>query len=215
MTSDAAVQWAMTTLFGLLSAHSLWCLATARRIFSAVGYLLHLGMNAIMVAMVWPWWAYLPTLPQLALFVLAAAFFAAVAGWRAADARPRGLASSVPRTGHHESAWAQAVHAVMMLAMVWAVAIMSLALASPAAALGPVGHQGPHAVAHAPTGLWAMVSGVLLVVTLVAGGISFLFALSRHVRVRGFVCDRVGSDLLAGAAMSLGMAAMCATMLAG
>lgn len=215
--SDPAVQWATTALFGLLSVHSLWRLATARHVFSAVGHLLHLGMNLVMVAMVWPWWIRLPALPQLVFFALAAGFFAAVAGWRAVDALPRGSASGASCTGHHESARAQAVHAVMMLAMVWAVALMSPALASPAAALGPMEHQGhhvDHALAHAPTGPWATGSGMLLIATLVVGGSSFLLAFSRHVRERGSVFDRPGSDLLAGAAMSLGMAAMCATMLA-
>jgi hypothetical protein len=56
MTSDPVVQWVSTGLFALLTVHSLWRLVTVRQVFVAAGYLFHLGMSAVMVAMVWPWW---------------------------------------------------------------------------------------------------------------------------------------------------------------
>lgn len=220
MTSDPVVQWALTGVFAALSAHSLWRLATARRILVAAGYLFHLGMNLAMVAMVWPWWDRLPALPQLAFFVVAAVFFAAAAGWHAVDVLPRGPTPDDRRAGHHRGVRSLAVHAVMMLAMVWAVAAMSPALLARGASqassgLGHARRHTGHAADHAELGTWATVSGWLLAALLVVGGIHFVAQLVRHLRRGGPVRGRAGADLLASAVMSFGMAAMCALMLAG
>ena len=219
MTSDPFVQWALTGVFAALGGHSLWRLVTTRRILVAVGFLFHLGMNVAMVAMVWPWWDRLPVLPQLAFFVVAAAFFAAAAGWHAVDVLPRGPTPDSRRTGHHRGVRTLAVHAVMMLAMVWAVAAMSPALLSPGASQassGP-GHARhvDHVADHAELGASATVSGALLAALLVVGGIHFLAGLVRHLRRGGSVRDRAASDLLASTAMSFGMAAMCGLMMTG
>lgn len=231
MSSDPAAQWAFAVLFAALAAHSLWRLVTDRGPFATVGYLLHLGMNLVMVAMVWPWWTRLPVLPQLAFFALAAAFFAAAAGWYAVDALARvpvadRSAQGARRAGHHESARALAAHAVMMLAMAWAVAAMSPGSpgASPLAGAGQsarhvVGHPSGHASGlladHAQTGAWNEAAGWLLVAALVAGGAWYVTALARHRRCCGSVRDRTGVDLLASAATSVGTAAMCVLMLTG
>jgi hypothetical protein len=233
MTSDPVVQWAVTGTFAVLSAHSLWRLTTARHVFVAVGYLLHLGMSLDMIAMAWPWWARLPTLPQLAFFGVAAVFFAAASGWYAVDALSRGpvrgLAAGGPtasgptasgrRPGHHESARAQAAHAVMMLAMSWAVAVMSPALPAPGTAQASSASDHAHAIDHvatqAQTGTWATVSGALLTAALVVGGILFLIELVLHLRERGTLRDRAGCDLVASTLMSFGTVAMCWLMLAG
>jgi hypothetical protein len=219
------VQWATTALFGALAAHSLWRLSTTRQPFDAASHLLHLGMSAVMVAMVWPWWARLPALPQVAFFALGAAVFAGAAGWYglgalgpgapARGAPGRGPTTAVPSAGHHRSARCQVVHAVMMLAMVWALAVMT----------GPGGHgAGGHEIGAHGTGQVAalvpvdtsiLIAGVVLAVVLVAGGALFVAELVRHLRCCGSLRDGTGSDLLAGALMSFGTAAMCALMLTG
>lgn len=212
------MQWIVTVLFAALGAHSLWRLVTSRQAYAAAGYLCHLGMNLVMVAMVWPWWVRLPAPPQLAFFVLAAVFFAAAAGWHQADALSRGPTAGGPRASHHESPGTQAVHAVMMLAMVWAVVVMHPGLtASRTLATGHGAgraHHADHAAAHAQLGGWSTVSGALLLAALVVGGTVFLVGLLRHLRDGGSVLAHAGSDLLASSAMSFGMAAMCWLMLA-
>ncbi|MGI5190915.1 DUF5134 domain-containing protein [Promicromonospora sp. CA-289599] len=204
-------------LFAALGAHSLWRLVTSRQPFAVTGYLCHLGMNLVMVAMVWPWWVRLPAPPQLAFFVLAAVFFAAAAGWHQADALSRGPATVAPRACHHENPGTQAVHAVMMLAMVWAVVVMHPDLTASrtlATGHGAV-HAADHAEAHAQLSGWSTVSGALLLAALVVGGTVFLVALFRYLRGGGSVRGHTGSDLLASSAMSFGMAAMCWLMLTG
>ncbi|MFI8524801.1 DUF5134 domain-containing protein [Promicromonospora sukumoe] len=239
MTSDPVVQWATTALFGVLGAHSLWRLATTRQPFDAASHLLHLGMSAVMVAMVWPWWARLPALPQVAFFALGAAVFAGAAGWyglgalgpgapgRGAPAR--GPTTAAPSAGHHRSARCQVVHAVMMLAMVWALAVMTGPAGHGAgrafagagtAAPGAGGHgAGAHGAGHVatlvPLDTTVLIAGVVLAVVLVAGGALFLADLVRHLRCCGSLRDGTGSDLLAGALMSFGTAAMCGLMLIG
>lgn len=213
------MQWIVTALFAALGAHSVWRLVTSRQAYAAAGYLCHLGMNLVMVAMVWPWWVRLPTLPQLAFFVLAAVFFAAAAGWHQADVLSRGPTAGGARASHHENPGTQAVHAVMMLAMVWAVVVMHPGLtASRVLATGRGAghaHHPDHVVAHAQLGTWSTVSGALLLAALAVGGTVFLVALLRHLRGGGSVRGHAGSDLLASSAMSFGMAAMCWLMLAG
>lgn len=208
--SDPAVQWVATTLFGALSVYSLWRLMTSRHPLAGTGHLFHLGMNLVMVAMVWPWWARLPTLPQVAFFVAGAAGFAAAAGWYGLDAPSRGRTPDGRRAGHHESARCQATHAVMMLAMVWALAVMTRHGGHAAA------HVAEHAAAAVPLDAPTAAAGAVLAVLLVVGGALFLVAAVRHARGGDRVgLDRAGLDLLTGGLMSLGTAAMCGLMLAG
>lgn len=217
------MQWIVTVLFAALGAHSLWRVVTSRQAFAVTGYLCHLGMNLVMVAMVWPWWVRLPAPPQLAFFVLGAVFFAAAAGWHQADALSRGPTGGGPTAGgpracHHESPGTQAVHAVMMLAMVWAVVVMHPGLTASRTLATAHGagraHHTDHAMAHAELGSWSTVSGALLLAALAVGGTVFLAGLLRHLRGGGSVRGGAASDLLASSAMSFGMAAMCWLMLA-
>ncbi len=229
------MQWAATALFGGLAAHSLWRLATTRQPFDAVSHLLHLGMSAVMVAMVWPWWAAVPVLPQVAFFALGAAVFAGAAGWYGLGvlgpgapgrgAPGRGPTTAVRPAGHHRSARCQVVHAVMMLAMVWALAVMAgpgghgagraFADEPGTAAHGGGAHGAGHLAGAVPLDVPTTIGGVALAVVLVAGGALFLADLVRHLRCCGSLRDGTGSDLLAGALMSFGTAAMCGFMLIG
>lgn len=239
------MQWATTALFGALGAHSLWRLATTRRPFDVASHLLHLGMSAVMVAMAWPWWAAVPVLPQVAFFALGAAVFAGAAGWYGLGALGpgapgrgapgRGPTTAVRPAGHHRTSRCQVVHAVMMLAMVWALAVMTGpgghgagrtfagepgTTAHGAGVHGGGGHGGgAHGAGHlagaVPLDVPTTVGGVVLAVVLVAGGALFLADLVRHLRCCGSLRDGTGSDLLAGALMSFGTAAMCGFMLIG
>ncbi|WP_277986477.1 DUF5134 domain-containing protein [Promicromonospora panici] len=197
----------MAGLFAALSAHSLWRLVAARQASAAAGNLFHLGMNLVMVAMVWPWWVHLPVLPQLVFFVVAAVFHAAIAGWYAVDALTRTGSAGQPRTGRHRNALVQAVHVAMMLAMVWALAAMS-----PAPGYA---HHVDHTVPHAGLDTGATVGGVVLAAILLAGGALFLVHFVRDRRERGMVWWGESADDLAHALMSFGMAAMCGLMLTG
>lgn len=202
------MQWATTALFGALTAYSLWRLVTARHLFAGTSHLFHLGMNLVMVAMVWPWWARLPTLPQVAFLAAGAACFAGAAGWFALD----GLSTTDRRrAGRRRSARCQAVNAAMMLAMVWMLAVMTRHAGG--AGAGHPGHS-THVAASVPLDSPTVVSGVVLVAALAAGGVLFLADLVRYRRERGTV-GRTGADLLAGALMSLGMAAACGLVLVG
>lgn len=208
MTSDLAVQWATTALFGALTAYSLWRLFTARHPFAGTSHLFHLGMNLVMVAMVWPWWARLPALPQVAFLAAGAAFFAGAAGWFALD----GLSmTDRRRAGRRRSARCQAVNAVMMLAMVWMLAVMTRHIHDVGA--GHPGHS-THVAVPVPLDSLAVAGGAVLVAALAAGGVLFLVDLLRYRRERG-TGGRTGADLLAGALMSLGMAAACGLVLVG
>ncbi|MFI9489359.1 DUF5134 domain-containing protein [Promicromonospora sp. NPDC052451] len=185
MTAEPVAQWAMTAVFGGLGVRSLWWLAAARLPLAVAEHLLHLGMSLVMVAMMWPWWVALPVLPQVAFFALGAGFFAALAAWRALE------------PGRGADAGALAVHAVMMLAMVWAVAVMGR---------GPAAHHaahGPHPTVTDGAAAW----GAALVVALVVGTVVLL--------VHGAGRERGGADHLAGALMSGGTVVMCVLMLTG
>ncbi|WP_051433072.1 DUF5134 domain-containing protein [Promicromonospora kroppenstedtii] len=203
MTSDPAAQWATTALFGALTAYSLWRLVAARYLFARTGHLFHLGMNLVMVAMVWPWWARLPALPQVAYFAAGAAFFAGAAGWFALDVR---VAS------RYRSSRCQTTNAVMMIAMVWMLAVMVRHTGGIGTAAGAA--HSAHAAAPAPPDPFTLVGGAALVVALAAGGLLFLVDLVRYRREHDAL-GRTGTDLLAGALMSLGMAATCGLMLVG
>lgn len=207
MVSDPVVQWAVAGLFAALSAHSLLRLVAARQVSAAAGNLFHLGMNLVMVAMVWPWWVHLPVLPQLVFFVVAAVFHAASAGWYAVDALTRTRSAGQPRNGRHRDALVQVVHVAMMLAMVWAVTAMSSAPGN--------AHGVDHTVRHAELGTGATVGGVVLLAILMSGGALFLVYFVRDRRGRGMVWWGESADDLAHALMSLGMAAMCGLMLTG
>ncbi|MFD6444616.1 DUF5134 domain-containing protein [Promicromonospora sp. NPDC060204] len=223
MTSDPAVQWAATALFGVLSAWSLRRLATARRPLATASHLFHLGMALAMVAMVWPWWVRLPTLPQVAFFAVGAAWFAAAAGWSGLDAVSRrvgggpvaggtttdglttdgpttdgpttdGPAAGGPRVGHHESTWCRATHAVMMLAMVWALAVMTRHRGHGAGHLAEHAPPAPAPAPAVPLDAPTAVFGAVLVVLLVVGGVLFLVTAARHVRAGGPAGDRARLD---------------------
>lgn len=197
MVADPVGQWALTLLFTVLAAYLLFRVVVDRvRPLQWVGHLLHAVMAADMVAMAWPWWGDVPTMPQVMFFAIAAGWFAMMLFLQVSRrVLPR-------RLGGHDP-WHQALHVGMMLAMVWMVAVM--------AGADPVG-SGGHDHMMSTT---AALTGVVTAATLIVAG-SILVA-------EFLTCVRGGrrtwwghtGDLASGSLMSLGMAAMCWFMLAG
>lgn len=194
MHADPVTQWAFTVVFVVLGVVSLLRLAgDHRRPLAAVGDLLHLAMAAAMVWMVWEIPGGGAVAMQLAVFAAGTIWFCALA-WLRATGRVRRRA-----VGNH-GPWQLAGHAVMMAAMVWMLVAMGTAQDA------ETGHADHHLEAATTlSGIAAtaalVVTGVLLIVELVE-----CLGSSRGPR-------RHAGDLAGGAAMSLGMAAMCWTML--
>lgn len=196
MLSDPVLQWALTLTFSATAMYATVRLFADRKLLLIVGNVLHLVMSVVMVAMCWPWWSLLPAVPQTLFFSAGAVWFVAIA---LLQVRRRITRATV---GGH-SAWHQAAHAVMMLAMVW----MILAMPSGTDATTHVHHHG---------GLepWAALTGVAITAALAVSGVIFLVEFIRCVRGRTTWLGHTG-DVASGAFMSFGMAAMCWPMITG
>ena len=191
MHGEPIAQWVFTVVFGVLGIVSLAGLVSdRRRPLLVVSNLLHLTMAAAMTAMAWVPFGTGGTTALLAVFGVGTIWFGGLAVLRATR-RVRRRA-----VGDHSS-WQLIGHAVMMLAMVWMLAV--------AAATPPHDHGAGVPAGSALSGVAAtaalLVTGVLLVVAF-----ADCVATSRGLR-------RHAGDLAGGAAMSLGMAAACWTML--
>lgn len=196
MLSDPVLQWTLTLAFSATAAYATLRLVTDRKPLLIVGNALHLVMSLVMIAMCWPWWTVLPSLPQTLFFSAGTAWFAAVA---LLQTRRRITRAAV---GGH-SAWHQVAHAVMMLAMVWTLLAM------------PSGTDGTtHDHHHGGLEPWAALTGVAVTAALTTSGVVFLVELVRCVRGRSAWLGHTG-DVASGALMSLGMAAMCWPMITG
>ncbi|KUF06078.1 DUF5134 domain-containing protein [Leucobacter sp. G161] len=196
MLSDPVLQWALTLTFSATAMYATVRLLADRKLLPIVGNALHLVMGLVMVAMCWPWWSLLPAIPQTLCFSAGAVWFVAIA---ILQVRRRITRAAV---GGH-SAWHQAAHAVMMLAMVW----MILAMPSGTDATTHAHHHG---------GLepWAAASGVAITAALVTSGVIFLVELISCLRGRTNWLGHTG-DVASGVLMSFGMAAMCWPMITG
>lgn len=108
MVADLTLRWIVTVLFIAGAAASVYAVVVGHRTPRiVVGQGLHVVMAAAMVVMAWPQGAGLPTLAPMVFFLLATAWFVAVA---------------VIDPDH----WASSIyHAVMMLAMAWMYAVMN------------------------------------------------------------------------------------------
>lgn len=204
MVSDPVLQWVLTVAFSATGFYALVRIGVDRRPLVMGGHLLHLVMSAGMVAMCWPWWSAIPTVPQVILFAAAVVWFVVLLVLQ--------LARRISRAalGGH-GPWHQAAHAIMMLAMVWMVVGMSTAMAGMDADMAMDGGMHHHG---GSLPLWASLSGVLLTAALLAAGVIFLVELIACLRGRTTWLGHTG-DVAAGTVMSLGMAAMCWPMLTG
>ncbi|MGO2050692.1 MAG: DUF5134 domain-containing protein [Microbacterium sp.] len=196
MLSDPVLQWVLTLTFSATAGYSALRLVNDRKPLLVVGDSLHLVMSLAMITMCWPWWAVIPTLPQLLVFIAGTMWFVLVT---VLQAQRRITRASL---GGH-SAWHQVTHAIMMLAMVW----MILAMPS-------VTGAAAHTHDHGGLDLWAALTGVAITAALATAGVIFLVELIRCVRGRTTWLGHTG-DVASGMLMSLGMAAMCWPMIAG
>jgi|CXWJ01.1.fsa_nt_gi hypothetical protein len=194
MGGGAIAQGGFTLLFAALGLLSLvWLVSDRHRPLLVVGNLLHLGMAVSMAAMVWVAPSAAAVVVQLVVFGTGALWFAMLAGLRATG-RVRRRA-----VGEH-GVWQLIGHAVMMTAMVWMVAVMGMSGA------GTSGHE------HVGLSTWPALFGVAATAGLVVTAVLLVVAGVDCVRSSG-VWRRHSGDLAGGAAMSLGMAAMCWAML--
>ncbi|MGO1736617.1 MAG: DUF5134 domain-containing protein [Leucobacter sp.] len=197
MFTDPVVQWTFTILFSLLTAYSvLRVFLDWSRPLQAIGHVLHAVMAVDMAAMAWPWWTAIPGAPQLVFFVIAAIWYVIMLALQASRRVSRRLLG-----GH--SAWHQAVHVVMMLAMVWMVAVM--VDADPSAS----GHD------HSALPVDAALAGVVLTAGLIIAGAIFVVEFVDCVRGGKRTWAGHTGDVGTGALMCLGMTAMCLPMLVG
>lgn len=123
MIAATGLRWILTTLFTVTTAFSLYRAirpgpAPAESTLPArLNLALHAVMGAAMLAMLWPWGTTLPVVPQVVLFALAAAWFLLAA------VLPTGTLRVSVGGGHprlHST-----LHAVMMGATAWMLAVMS------------------------------------------------------------------------------------------
>ena len=196
MVSDPVLQWALTLAFTATAVYALLRLIVDRQPLLTVGNALHLAMSAAMVAMCWPWWTVIPSIPQLIVFASGAAWFAALVVLQG------GRRVSRAALGGH-SAWHQVSHAIMMLAMTW----MVIAMPSGSTPAEDTHHHGG-------LDLWGSLSGVAVTAALLISGVIFLVECVLGLRGRRTWFGHAG-DVASGAAMSLGMAAMCWPMIIG
>lgn len=203
MFADPITQWVFTIVFLLLVVHSLVRLMGERAVpVLIIGHLLHVVMSLDMAVMAWPWWTQVPWSSQVAFFAAATLWYLVLGGMTA-------------RSRHRAQRWGggpahQLMHALMMGAMTW----MVLAMAP-----GEAGSGGAHA--HHLMSAGVAVAGILLTAGLLAAGAASAtragetFHLQR--RLPGVKVRRGWPQLAesgASTVMNLGMAAMCALMLA-
>lgn len=197
MATGAAVgQWVFSLLFGLVAVHAVTeVVADRMRPLAVVGQLFHLAMAVAMVVMVWAWQDGPAAWVQLAVFGAGAVWFGALAALRATGRVRRRAAG-----GH--GPWELTGHAVMMLAMVWMVVVMTWTTAA------PVGDHAHHTLSPV-----AVVGGVGATAALVVTGVLLIVGLVDCLRSAERPSRHAG-QLASAVAMSLGMAGACWAMLA-
>jgi hypothetical protein len=110
LMADLALRWLVTTFFGASVAAYVYILATQHgRWTRTVNHLLHLTTSAAMILMAWGLGMVLPAIGPMLFFLLAGAWFAALA------------AQVSPIAGDRLT---NAYYAVMMVAMAWMCAVM-------------------------------------------------------------------------------------------
>ncbi|GAB3811310.1 hypothetical protein GCM10028820_02320 [Tessaracoccus terricola] len=187
-------QWAFTVVFGVLACYLLGrVVAEIRKPLQVVMHLLHLAMAVVMVAMVWPWWGYVPALPQVLLFSAGAVWFAVLA-----------VLLATKRISHYDTGCHgplfQVSHAASMLAMVWMVVVMA------PTGDAPVAHQ------HADPGAVGVLTGTAATAAMAVSAVAMLVETFEAVR-RPRSVPPGPVDTGSGVVMAAGMAAMCWMML--
>lgn len=194
MIDDQVTAWVFTVVFATLCAYSLIrVIVDHDRPLQATGHFAHAVMAADMAVMPWPLWNQIPPLLELAFFTLSTAWFGMLAFLQFRKAiNPRLL-------GRH-GAWHQLGHAVMTLAMVWMVWVMTPWREATTEASHMMGTLG------ILTGI--AVTAALLVVTAVQAVETGACVISGERTWFGHT-----GDLASGTFMAAGMAAMTWLML--
>lgn len=193
MITNPVWQWVFSVVFVAIAGYLAWrAVADRRRPLQTIGDVLHLLMALVMAAMAWPWWYSLPWLAQLIIFAFSTLWFLAVGlGQWLGRFEPEQL-------GCHP-AWHQVVHALMMGAMTWMVAVM------------PPGHGGHGEHAMHTMGTTATVLGIVATALLFVAAVVQLVDAAPELRRRGLTRHVV--DSLVMVVMLIGMGAMCWLMI--
>ncbi|TRY16917.1 DUF5134 domain-containing protein [Tessaracoccus rhinocerotis] len=191
---EPLTRWAFTVAFGLLACYLVGrVVAEIRKPLQAVMHLLHLLMAVVMVAMAWPWWGYLPALPQVLVFSAGAAWFVVLA-----------VLLATGRVSHFDTGCHgplhQVSHAASMLAMVWMLVVMA-----------PTG-DAPITHHHAALGAGAVLTGTAVTAAMAVSAVALLVETFDALRRPRTVLPGP-VDAGSGVVMSAGMAAMCWMML--
>lgn len=209
MITSPLLQWLFTALFVAVAGYFAWRAAkAATRAVELTEHLLHVAMAVVMAAMVWPWWGSWPWAPQLVFFMGATSWFLLMLLLQVTGAVPPGRHGTF-------AVWYQAIHTVMMAAMVWMVAVMPPVDPTAHAAPGGHGsHSGEQAAAMAGMSPFAFWSGTVLTVLMFAAALVEGVALMRRTTEEP---SEHHPHVEAGAvvAMLLGMGGLCVAMLRG
>lgn len=203
MFSNPIALWSFTSLFSFLAAYSfIRTITDFRNPYQSVGHFLHAAMSVVMAVMAWPWWNALPAIPQIIFFSAATLWYLVML-----IMQTTGKVTQQSLGGH--STWHQAVHAIMMLAMVWMVAVMAAMdhAAQPEHSGGHAGHH--HDALSAPAAL----TGVAVTAALIIAGVIFTVEYITCSKKTSNAWRGHAGELASGGLMCLGMAAMCLPMI--
>ncbi|MCR6487881.1 DUF5134 domain-containing protein [Amycolatopsis sp. OK19-0408] len=203
MITAEGLRWILTAMFALTGAFCAYRCLRQGTAAERAGDVLHVVMCVAMVAMAWPATMSIARWPQTVFFVLAAVWFAVVAGTGAAHADHGGRRVAV-------------YHVVMMAAMAWMVFVMPRAMsgmAGPGGTMEMAGHEGmamPVSGAAGSTPADVTTVALVLVAVFVVAGLVFLSRAIDDARA-----SRPPLRSLSGGAngvMALGMGLMLLTM---
>lgn len=197
MFTDPIIQWAFTIVFALLTVDSLIrTIHHMRHVVLAVSHGLHVVMSADMIAMAWPWWDHIPWLPQVLFFGLATVWFLVL--W-ALSLKNTAITTTLGHPPSH-----QFMHALMMAAMAWMVAVMV-----------PDDSAGPQAGGHSHhefSPLYA-ITGSALTASLLLAGVFTALTTATTVRRHHYSWGKRATEEASTSSMNFGMAGMCLLML--
>ncbi|WGD36958.1 DUF5134 domain-containing protein [Lysinibacter sp. HNR] len=210
MITHPVLQWAFTLVFLTIALYFTYRAVIDRtRPVQAVGHALHTVMSVVMVAMAWPWWISTPLISQLVFFVLATIWFLMLLVLQVFTRVTAGAALG-------GGPWHQLLHTLMMFAMVWMIVVMlpDDRDAAPGTGQGqPTSGYGGHSGHGSALPEWAVLSGVAVTTALLVAGTILIVEVIACARQSRRAWNAHTVDHTAGAVMSLGMAAMCWTML--
>lgn len=205
MVMNPALQWLLTFLFAVTGLYWVIRVFVGFSLVDRVNNFLHVTMGVVMLAMPWEWGMRIPTGLQMAIFGLAAL-------WYAYFAFSRPDVDAGPLEAHHRGAVFLWYHAVMMGAMVW------MAVRMPAV-MGATGSGGPGAMDMSGSGAagswdmvlisttepWAAGVSTALAGLFVLASFAFLMLLFPRRPAPGRGGGWLLTDLLASVLMAAGM----------